>query len=189
MKRNKNITVLVTAAMIAALYIVLGFLSQTFGLASGAVQLRLSEALTLLPAFTFGAIPGITIGCLLFNLLSGAALPDIIFGTLATLLGGLGTYFIGTFITFCRRPVITAGKKVLSLKKLKLANIATLILPVPPILANTLIIPLVLQYAYGWKDAFWYLALTVGIGEFLSCGFLGFCLFFALKPIRKFIFL
>ena len=86
---------LVLAAMISALYVVLSFLSNAFGLASGAIQIRISEALTVLPFFTPAAIFGLSIGCLLFNLLSGAAILDIIFGTIATFLGALLTYFIG----------------------------------------------------------------------------------------------
>ena len=80
------------AAMIAALYIVLTFIANAFGLANYAVQVRFSEALTVLPYFTPAAIPGLFIGCLLSNILTGCALPDIIFGSLATLLGALGTY-------------------------------------------------------------------------------------------------
>ena len=80
------------AAMIAALYIVLTFIANAFGLANYAVQVRFSEALTVLPYFTPAAIPGLFIGCLLSNILTGCALPDIVFGSLATLLGALGTY-------------------------------------------------------------------------------------------------
>ena len=79
------------AAMIAALYIVLTFIANAFGLANYAVQVRFSEALTVLPYFTPAAIPGLFIGCLLSNILTGCALPDIVFGSLATLLGALGT--------------------------------------------------------------------------------------------------
>ena len=89
---SRNILSIVQAAMIAALYIVLTALAAGFDLASGAIQVRFSEVLTILPFFTPAAIPGVTIGCLLANILTGSALPDIIFGTLATLLGALGTY-------------------------------------------------------------------------------------------------
>ncbi|MCM1124540.1 MAG: QueT transporter family protein, partial [Eubacterium sp.] len=83
---------LAQAAMIAALYIVLTFIANAFGLANHAVQVRFSEALTVLPYFTPAAIPGLYIGCFLSNILTGCALPDILFGSLATLLGALGTY-------------------------------------------------------------------------------------------------
>lgn len=112
--RNKHILRLAQAAMIAALYIVLTFIANLLGIASGAVQIRFSEALTILPYFTVSAVPGLTVGCLLANILTGCALPDIIFGTLATLLGAVFTRL---------------------LRKYKW------LAPVPPILANALIIP------------------------------------------------
>lgn len=147
---NKKGTVsvhhLTTAAIIAALYVVFTGLSAALGLASGAIQVRLSEALTVLPYFTPAAVPGVTVGCLLANLLTGAPLPDIIFGTLASFLGVLGASFL-------------RKKKYL--------------IALPTILSNSVIIPLVLQYAYGVKDAFWFLFLTVGAGEVISAGLLG----------------
>ena len=168
MKKTSNIMSLVTAAMIAALYVVLSFAINAFGLASGAIQVRVSEALTILPFFTPAAIPGLAIGCLLFNLLSGAAILDVIFGTIATLLGAVGSYLI--------------GKTARSIKCMKF------LVPVPPILANAFIVPWVLKTAYGLTDAYWYLVATVGIGEVISCGVLGMVLLFALQPMRKYLF-
>ena len=168
MKKKSNIMSLVTAAMIAALYVVLSFAINAFGLASGAIQVRVSESLTVLPYFTASAIPGLAIGCLLFNLLSGAAILDVLFGTLATLLGAVGSYFIGR-----------GAKKVAGIKYL---------VPIPPILANMFIIPWILTTAYGLNDAYWYLAATVGIGEIISCGILGIVLMTALMPIRNVLF-
>ena len=168
MKRTSNILPLAIAAMIAALYVVLSFAINAFGLASGAIQVRVSEALTILPYFTPAAIPGLTIGCLLFNLLSGAAILDVIFGTLATLLGAVGSYLLGK-----------AAKRLTWMKFL---------VPVPPVLSNAFIIPWILKTAYGLKDAYWYLAATVGIGEIISCGVLGMALMYALMPIRNVLF-
>lgn len=168
MKKTSNIMSLVTAAMIAALYVVLGFVSNAFGLASGAIQVRISEALTILPYFTPAAIPGVTIGCLLFNLLSGAALLDVLFGGIATLLGAVASFFLGK-----------AAKKIGRMKYL---------VPVPPILANAFIVPWVLKTAYGLTDAYWYLFVTVGIGEVIACGILGIMLMYALMPIRNVLF-
>ena len=168
MKRKSNIMSLVTAAMIAALYVVLSFVSNMFGLASGAIQIRISEALTILPYFTAAAIPGVTIGCILFNLLSGAALLEVIFGGLASLIGAVSSWGIGK-----------AAKKIAWMKFL---------VPVPPILANAFIVPWVLKTAYGLADAYWYLVLTVGIGEIISCGILGIVLMTALMPIRNVLF-
>lgn len=167
-RRNQNVTSLVTAAMIAALYVVLSFLSHAFGLASGAIQIRISEALTILPIFTSAAVPGVTIGCLLFNLLSGAAMPDIVFGPIATFLGALISRHIA--------------------KRLKGKSFAPFLVPLPPIFANACIIPWVLKTAYGIPDAYWYLFATVGIGETLSCGVFGLILYFALKPFQRILF-
>lgn len=152
MKKTKKIT---QAAIIASLYVVLTFIANTLGLASGAVQVRLSEALTILPFFTPAAIPGLFIGCLISNILVGGVIWDIIFGSLATLIGAVGTYFLRKF-------------KWLS--------------PIPPILSNTVIVPLVLIYAYGVPDALPYLMFTVGAGEVISAGFLGMIL---LKSLEK----
>ena len=162
--RNKNVSFLTRAAMIAAIYVILTFLANAFGLANYAVQVRFSEALTILPYFTPAAIPGLFIGCLLSNILTGCALPDIIFGSLATLLGALGTY---------------------TLRKRKW------LAPVSPIIANTIIVPLVLIYGYGLMieglsvlQCFGYYCLTVGAGEVISCGILGMILLFALEKYR-----
>lgn len=147
---NKRTKVVTQGAVIAALYVVLTLISNALGLASGAIQVRLSEALTILPAFIPAAVPGLFIGCLIANILCGSIIYDIIFGSLATLIGALGTYYFGR-------------NKWLA--------------PIFPIAANTLIVPFVLRYAYGIKDAVWYMALTVFIGEFITCGILGIILY------------
>ena len=67
--RNKKVSFLTQAAVIAAIYVVLTIFISAFNLASGAIQVRISEALTILPCFTPAAIPGLAIGCLLSNLL------------------------------------------------------------------------------------------------------------------------
>lgn len=160
-KSNHSALYVTKAAVIAALYVALTWLSSLVGLSGqNVIQFRLSEALTVLPFFTSAAIPGITIGCLLANILTGALPWDIVFGTLASLLGALGTY---------------------ALRKYKW------LAPIPPILANTLIVPFVLQYAYGFTDAWWYLALTVLIGEFVMCGVLGMLLLLAIEKRNLFI--
>lgn len=155
---NKKVLFTSQAALIAALYVVLTFVSNAFGLASGAVQVRISEALTILPFFTPAAIPGVTIGCLLSNLFTGCAPLDILFGTCATLLGALGSYSLRR----CRWLV-----------------------PLPPIAANTIIVPYVLRFAYDVPDAIPYLMATVGAGEVISCYILDMMLLFALNPFRK----
>ncbi|MCI8363995.1 MAG: QueT transporter family protein [Eubacterium sp.] len=159
--KNKKIMYLSQAAMIAALYVVLTLLANALGLANYAIQVRFSEALTILPFFTPAAIPGLTIGCLLSNILTGCAPLDILFGTLATLTGALGTYALRRFEWLA---------------------------PLPPILANTIIVPWVLRFAYDIPDAIPYLMATVGAGELISCGLIGMLLLRSLKQIRKNIF-
>ena len=150
---RKKVLFLTQAAMIAALYVVLTFIANALGIASGNIQVRFSEALTILPYFTPAAIPGLFAGCLLSNLLTGCALPDIIFGSLATLIGALFTYKL-------RRNKWLA--------------------PIPPIVSNAVIIPPVLLLAYGIRPL-WFSFVTVTVGEVISCGVLGMLLLFSLK--------
>lgn len=159
--KNKKAYFITQAAVIAALYVVLTVAINAFDLANGAIQVRISEALTILPFFTPAAIPGLFIGCLLSNLITGAVIWDIIFGSLATLLGALGTYAL-------RRWKWTAS--------------------LPPIIANTIIVPLVLNYAYGLPGGIPFFMLTIGIGEILSCGVLGMLLLFLLQKYRNVLF-
>ena len=120
--RNKKVLFLTQAAVIAAIYVVLTIFISAFNLASGAIQVRISAALTILPFFTPAAIPGLAIGCLLSNLLTGAAVYDVVFGSLATLLGAVGTYLLRKHKFLCT---------------------------LPPVIANMVIIPFVLRYGYG----------------------------------------
>lgn len=156
--KNKSVQFLTQAAMIAAIYVVLTMLANALGLASYAIQIRFSEALTILPYFTFAAVPGVMIGCLIANILTGGALLDIIFGTFASLLGALGTYYLR--------------------KKSKW------LAPVPPIVANAIIVPPVLYFAYGITPV-WFSFITVSIGEIICCGIMGMALLFALLKYRK----
>lgn len=158
---TKSTRYLTQGAIIAALYIVLTFIANAFGLANGTIQVRFSEALTILPYFTPAAIPGLSIGCLLSNILTGCTIFDIVFGTLATLIGAIFTYL---------------------LRKYKF------LAPIPPIVANVLIIPPVLKIAYGATDALPFLMFTVGLGEVISCGIFGMILLFALNKRRNVIF-
>ena len=94
MKNQKKIRGIAVGAVVTALYVVLTYLANTLGLASGAIQVRLSEILTVMPVFTPFAIPGLFIGCILANVLTGCALWDVVFGSLATLIGAVGTYLL-----------------------------------------------------------------------------------------------
>lgn len=160
---NKKILFITHAAVIAALYVVLTLFSNLFGLANFAIQVRFSEALTILPFFSPAAIPGLFAGCVISNLLTGCVPLDVLFGSLATLLGSLGTYFLRRFTKW--------------------------LAPLCPILANTTIVPFVLAYVYHFEGAIPYFMLTVGAGEFLSCGVLGMILFNLLQKYRKYLFI
>lgn len=159
--RNKKVLFTTQAAMIAALYVVLTMLANALGLANHAIQVRFSEALTILPYFTPAAIPGLTIGCVISNLLTGCMPLDVVFGSCATLLGAVGTYL---------------------LRKYKWAA------PLPPIIANTIIVPFILAYVYKAEGTIPYFMLTVGIGEVISCGILGMILLGVLEKYRHVIF-
>lgn len=143
---NNRTSIVVQGALIGALYVILTVISNLFGLASGVIQIRLSEALTILPAFTPAAIPGLFVGCILSNIITGCMPLDVIFGALATLIGAYGTYLLR--------------------KRRMLASI-------PPILANTLIIPWVLSWVYSFEGSVGYFTVTVFIGELISAGLLG----------------
>ena len=145
MKRNAKVLFMAQAAMIAAIYVVLTIVFAPISFKE--IQVRISEALTILPVFTPAAIPGLFIGCLLSNILGGCIVPDIILGSIATLIGAVGTYLLRT-------------------QKLYIAVM-------PPILSNALIVPFVLRLGYQVPLPIPVLMLTVGLGEIISCGILG----------------
>lgn len=158
--KKTNTAYLSQAAMIAAIYVVLTYIFAPFSF--GEIQVRIAEALTILPVFTPAAVPGLFIGCLIGNILGGAILPDIIFGSIATLIGAFCTYQLRTY-----NPLLA---------------------PLPPALANTVIVPFVLRFGYGAALPIPFMMLTVGIGEVLSCGILGMILYCALNKYKNIIF-
>ncbi|MBO5485826.1 MAG: QueT transporter family protein [Eubacterium sp.] len=158
---NKKVLFICHAAMIAALYVVLTVVASSLNLANGNIQVRFSEALTILPFFTPAAIPGLAIGCLISNLITGCVPLDIVFGTVATLLGALGSY---------------------ALRRYKW------LVPLPPILANAIIVPWVLRIGYGMPLSIPFMMLTVGAGEVISCYILGMILLLALEKSGKVLF-
>ena len=158
--KNKGTLFMVQAAAIAAVYVVLTTVFAAFSF--GEVQVRISEALTILPVFTPAAIPGLFVGCLISNFLGGAILLDVIFGSIATLIGAVFTW--------------------------KLRNSSKWLAPLPPIVANAIIVPFTLYYGYGVNLPIPFMMLTVGIGEVISCGVLGMILYGALNKYRYTIF-
>ncbi len=143
-------------AVIAALYVVMTLPFASF--AFGPIQFRAAEALCILPFFTPAAVPGLTIGCFIANLIGGANIWDVILGTLAT--------FIGAYFSYRLR------------RREKLVCI-------PPIVSNALIIPFVLKFAYGVPDLIPYMMVTVGISEIIAVGVLGNLLKAAVKPVQS----
>ena len=133
--RNKKVLFITQGAVIAAIYVVLTYIVSLLGLTNGVIQ-------------------GLVVGCVISNILTGAVIWDVIFGSLATLIGAVGTYL--------------------------LRKHHRILYPLPPIIANTVIVPLVLTYAYGVPDALWFSALTVCAGEVISCGVLGLLLYHGL---------
>lgn len=158
--KNNKVLFIAQGAIIAALYVALTHVSNLAGLASGVIQIRLSETLTILPVFTPAAIPGLFIGCLLSNLTTGCIPWDIFGGSMATLLGTIGTYLL-------RKYPYTGS--------------------IPPIVTNTVIVPFVLAYAYQFEGTIPYFMLTVGIGEVICCGVLGTLFMAALRKQKNLI--
>ena len=136
-KSDKTIYLMVHGAAIAAVYTVLTMVFAPISF--GPVQFR---------------VPGLFLGCFLSNLLCGSAMLDVVFGSIATLIGALGSYRL-------RRTMWAVC--------------------IPPIVSNTVIIPWVLRYAYGSADLIPVAMLTVGIGEILAIGVLGNMLLMMLK--------
>ena len=156
MKSSNKTMMIANAGLIAALYVVLTYVAASVGLASGVIQVRISEALTILPVFTAAAVPGLTVGCVLANLLTGCAAWDVVFGSFATLLGAAGTRLLKN------KPLLAW---------------------IPPVVSNVLIVPVILIKVYEVPDAWWFLVLTVGAGELISCGLLGLLLWKSVQRI------
>ncbi len=158
MKENK-VLFLTRAALIAAVYVVL---CMAFApISYGEVQVRVAEALVILPYFTPAAIPGLFIGCFLSNMIGGSILVDVVFGSLATLVGALGSWYFRK---------------------------SRILVMLPPVVANTLVVPFVLRYGYGVPLPIPFMMLTVGIGEVIAVVVFGGILLQVLSRYRVFLF-
>lgn len=156
---NRSVKFIVKASIIAALYVTL---VMVFSFSSfGPIQFRIAEALTILPFFTPAAIPGLFVGCIIANILGGAIALDIIFGSLATLLAAVLSYKLRRF---------------------------KWLVPVPPVLVNTVVVAYILKYAYGFAEGLWALMGGVFLGQMIAAYGLGMILLFALNPVKKQIF-
>lgn len=159
--KNKKVLYLTEASLIAAMYVALTWISNVFGLASGAIQVRISEALCVLPFFIGSAVPGLFVGCIISNLTMGSVIFDTVFGSLATLVGA----YVGSKIK-CKWLV-----------------------PLPTVIANTVVVPVVILFCYtevqSW-GVYWFTAGTVFAGEIISAYVLGLILLVALDKKRIF---
>ncbi len=157
MKRTSKAKPMVYSAFIAALYVVLTYIANLMGLANNPIQIRFSEALCVLPIFLPSAIPGLFVGCLISNFLTGGILIDVILGSIATLIGAIGTRLLR------KHPLVST---------------------LPPVIANIIIVPPILAYVYKFEGSLPYFMLTVSIGEIISCTVLGYMLYKMLNKYR-----
>ncbi len=150
------------SALIGALYVLLTVIVAP--ISSGLMQVRISEALCILPFFSFSAVPGLFIGCLLANLVLGAALPDIIFGSLTTLLAALLTYAF------------------------KRWEVSKYFAPMPAVILNAVVIGQLLCYVYEVGVPLYACMMYVGAGEALACYGLGMPLLIVLEGKQDILF-
>lgn len=158
--KKLDVRQLTLSAMVAAIYFVLSYFGNIFGLTYGSVQCRFAEALCVLPFLFPSTIPGLFVGCLLTNLMSTVGPLDIVLGSLATLLGAL----------------LTA----------KMPN--RYLAPLPPVLCNGVIVgAMIAWYEVGFGPAFWgafaFNGVSVAVGELLACYILGSILLYALPRV------
>ena len=167
---NKSKAALITrAALIAAIYVILTYVFS--GISFGQFQIRIAEALCVLPYFTPAAIPGLFVGCLIGNILGGAMPADVIFGSLATLAAALVTRGISL------RNTSSEGAKR-----------CKWLLPLPAIIINSAVIPLVLRFTYGIDLPIIFLILLIFAGELVSCGIIGIPFFMLMNKYRNVLF-
>lgn len=153
-----NVRFLAYAGVIAAVYTV--FTVMLAPISYGLMQCRVSEALCVLPYFTDAAVPGLFIGCLLSNLIGGAPIYDVIFGSLATLLAATATFYMRNRWSWYLAPL-------------------------PPVVFNGLIVGAMLVYVYGVDVPLWLSCLYVAAGEGLACYGLGLPLICAMEKYEN----
>lgn len=150
---------IIQTLVIAVLYFVLTYIANEFQLANSLnFQLRISEALTVLPYYTPAAIPGLFIGCLSANHAMNLPMSDVIYGSVATLVSAFASFLI-------------RKKKFL--------------VPIPPILINAFAVPAIYAFMLGFDEPpFWRSVIMVGLGEAVTCGVLGIALMLGLEDYR-----
>ncbi|SES98019.1 QueT transporter family protein [Anaerobranca gottschalkii] len=150
----KKTTYLVQGALIAAIYVVLALALAEISF--GPWQVRIAEALTVLPYLTPVAIPGVFVGCLIANFFSPFGILDVILGSLATLIAAVLTY---------RMP-----KRWLA--------------PLPPVLVNTFVIPILIYFTANEPVTFWFLVAQIFIGQVIACYGFGYYLLLILERYK-----
>ncbi len=161
MKHINKTRFITETAVIAAIYAALTLALAPFSF--GPMQVRVSEALCVLPFFTPAALPGLFIGCFIANATTaGVGVLDMVFGSLATLCAAIITY--------------------------KIRNGNKWLLPLSSVLINAFVVPWILIVQYGVPDSYFYLALTVGVGQAIACYAVGMPLYYVLHRNRRAIF-
>ena len=159
--RNRRTMLIIQSLIIAGLYVLLTFIFEDFSFHEA--QVRVSEALTILPAFTPGAVPGLFAGCLISNILNKAPVIDILLGSFATLIAAVFTFLLTK----------------------KLPGAKPWLLPIPPIVINALVVPVILRQGYGIMTPYSKMMLTVGRGQIISYGLFGLLLYFFLNKYGR----
>ena len=147
---------LAEAAVIAAIYALLTFVLAP--ISYGAVQVRISEALTVLPFFTPAAVPGLFVGCIAANIMSPYRLADLIFGSAASLIGAIGSYLLR------KKP---------------------LLVPLAPVISNGIIVGAMLYYVYEVPLPLIVQMLYVALGEVVACYAIGYPLMKYLNKYKR----
>ena len=161
---QKSTLIIVRAGLIAGLYVALSLI--TMPIASGAIQFRISEALTILPLFFVEAIPALFVGCMLSNLITGCLILDIVFGSVITLIASVCTYFMGKIFKNGFLKIFLGG--------------------LFPVILNALFLPIIWVKVYGVLEYLYYLqALFLIISQSLSVYACGTPLYLAIRKINK----
>ncbi len=156
--KNSKAAYVARAGIIAALYATICIVLQAISF--GPIQVRVANALMILPYFTVAAIPGLYIGCLIANAIGGGILIDVIAGSFITLFGAIGA---------------------------RMLRKTPWLMPLPTVILNILIVPLILKYGYGVPLPLPLSMLYIGVGAVIACIGLGMSLFYTLKKVAPLI--
>lgn len=157
---KKRTTSLALSGIIASVYFIVCM--AFYPLSFGGIQVRFAEALTILPLFFGEAVFGLAIGCLIANFFGNGIL-DIVFGTLATLISAIFTYFIG--------------------KKIKNPKFRFFIGAFPPVIINAICVPFTFLLLVELKELYFISMLQIFIGQTISIYLVGALIYFPLLKI------